>query len=129
MERIVRVYGIREIASGMCCLFVEKDVGLQSPVAGDALDIATLLAGLRDDNPKKNNVGLALLMVGGVTLLGLLGQRATAARHARDRGKRRLYPDRSGFPKGIQALKGAAKEFQAPRDMRASPSPAFRGGQ
>jgi hypothetical protein len=120
MERIVRAYGAREIASGILCLSVEKDVGLRSRLAGDGLDVATLLAGLRDDNPKRNNVGLALLMVTGVTLLDLVGAQATTARHARGRGKRRLYADRSGFPKGTQAAKGAAKNFQTPPDVRSS---------
>ena len=32
---------------------------------GDGLDVATLLAGFRSDNPKKDNVAVALLMVAG----------------------------------------------------------------
>jgi hypothetical protein len=118
MERIVRSYGVREIASGMLCLSVEKLAGLRSRLAGDGLDVATLLAGLRDDNPKRDKVALALLMVAGITLLDFVVAQETAARHAQHRDKRRLYPDRSGFPKGPQAAKGAAKDFQAPPDMR-----------
>jgi hypothetical protein len=46
-------------------------------------------------------------------LLDYVAAQGTSTRHARDRGERRLYPDRSGFPKGIQAAKGAAKNFRA----------------
>jgi hypothetical protein len=118
MERVVRAYGAREIASGVLSLSVEKQVGLRSRLMGDGLDIATLLRGFRSDNPKRDNVALALLMVFGVTLLDYVAAQGTSTRHARDRGERRLYPDRSGFPKGIQAAKGAAKNFQAHRKDR-----------
>jgi hypothetical protein len=128
-EGLVRAYGAREIASGMLCLAPEKQEGLQSRLVGDGLDVATLLSAFRYDNPKKDNVALALLMVAGVTLLDLVGAQGTKARHSRDRGQRRLYYDRTGFPKGIEAAKGAAKDFQVSRDMRAAPSLAFSAGQ
>jgi hypothetical protein len=60
-------------------------------------------------------------MVLGVTLLDFLGEQGVRMRHTRARGQRRLYHDRSGFPKGIQAAKGAARSFQAPREIRAKP--------
>jgi hypothetical protein len=82
---------------------------LKSRVAGDGLDIVTLLSAFRSDNPKKGNVGLALLMVGGVTLLDLIGAQGTKVRHNPQRGERRSYRDRTGFPKGIAAVKGIAK--------------------
>jgi hypothetical protein len=65
MEKIVRAYGAHEIASGILYLSLEKHAGLRSRLAGDGLDAATLMAGLRDDNPKKDNVTLALLTVAG----------------------------------------------------------------
>jgi hypothetical protein len=111
MEPLVRAYGVREIASGMLSLSVDKQVGLQSRLVGDGLDIATLLAGFRNDNPRKHSVALALLMVAGVTALDCLAAQGTRAHHARPRGERRLYGDRTGFPKGIQGAKGAAKDF------------------
>jgi hypothetical protein len=111
-EGLVRAYGAREIASGMLALSTEKDAGLWSRMVGDGLDVATLFAALRDDNPKRDNVALALAMVLGVTLLDLVGAQGTTARRSRDRGQRRLYHDRSGFPKGLQAARGAAKSPQ-----------------
>src|SRR4051795_5342923 len=47
-ENLVRAYGLREVASGMLTLSVEKNAGLWSRVAGDGLDIATLMANWRD---------------------------------------------------------------------------------
>src|SRR3954454_21665768 len=52
-EALVRAYGFREVAAGMLSLSIEKRAGLWSRVAGDGLDIATLAAAFRDDNPKK----------------------------------------------------------------------------
>src|SRR3954454_4208212 len=43
-ETLVRAYGAREISSGLISLSTEKTLGLWSRVAGDGIDIATLLA-------------------------------------------------------------------------------------
>jgi len=120
-ETVVRACGIREIASGILSLSIEKQAGLWSRVAGDGLDLVTLMSGLREDNPKRDNVAIAMTMVLGVTVLDLVGAQATSARHARNRGQRRLYYDRSGFPKGLAAARGAAKNFPAPKEVRARP--------
>src|SRR5947209_10851776 len=66
-EALVRAYGMREIGAGIMTLSPDKGLGLQSRVAGDALHIATLLAGLPADNPERDNVAIALAMVLGVT--------------------------------------------------------------
>jgi len=113
-EGLVQTYGLREIASGIMTLSTEKQTGLKSRLAGDGLDVATLLSAFRPDNPKNHNVALALVMVGGVTLLDYIGTLSTKVRHTRDRGQRRSYRDRTGFPKGIAAVRGIAKEFQGP---------------
>jgi len=120
-EALVRAYGAREIASGILSLSIDKQVGLWSRVAGDGLDIATVMGGLRDDNPKRDNVAVALAMLLGVTLIDVVGAQSTTARHSRNRGERRLYQNRSGFPRGVQAARGAARDFKIPPDMRAAP--------
>ena len=120
-EGLVRAYGAREIGSGLLTLSADKQVGLWSRVAGDGLDIATLMGGLRDDNPKRDKVEIALAMVLGVTLLDVIGAQSTTVRHSRNRGERRLYRVRSGFPRGVQAARGAARDFKTPPDMRAAP--------
>jgi hypothetical protein len=117
-EALVRAYGAREIGSGMLSLSTEKSLGLWSRVGGDLIDIATLLTALRDDNPKKQNVTTALAMVAAITLLDVMTAQRTTACHSRKSGDRNIYRDRSGFPGGLAAARGAAKEFQVPPDMR-----------
>ena len=101
-------YGFREIAAGIVTLSVEKRAGLWSRVAGDGLDAATLMANWRDDNPKKDNVGVGLMMVAGITLLDVVTATEVSGRHARSAGSRRMYHERSGFPKGLAASRGIA---------------------
>jgi len=97
-ESLLRAYGAREIAAGVMTLSPDKHLGLWSRVAGDGLDIATLLSAARPDNPKRYAVGLALAMVAGVTLLDIVGAQAASARRRRSQnGSRRSYRDRSGF--------------------------------
>src|ERR671913_1786965 len=76
-EGVVRAFGAREIGPGLLTLSPDKQVGLWSRVAGDGVDIATLMGGLREDNPKRDNVGIALAMVLGVTLLDVIGAQST----------------------------------------------------
>jgi hypothetical protein len=121
-EALVRAYGAREISSGMLSLSTEKSLGLWSRVAGDGLDIATLMTAMRHDNPKRDNVRIALAAVLGVTLLDIIGAQGVTARHSRSRGAPRSYSDRSGFPQGIEAARGAARDFQESSNRRAGPA-------
>jgi hypothetical protein len=120
-ETLVRAYGMREIGAGIMTLSPDKGLGLQSRVAGDALDIATLLAGLRGDNPKRDNVAIALAMVVGVTLLDIAGASGVKKSQSRSDTPARTYRDRSGYPKGLENARGAARDFRTPTDMRAVP--------
>ncbi|QOG18151.1 hypothetical protein FOM02_13095 [Bradyrhizobium sp. SEMIA] len=113
-ERLVRAYGAREIASGVLSLSADKNAGLWSRVAGDGLDIVTLMGGLHADNPKRGNVALALLMVGGITLLDFATAKEVGARHAPGSGSRRNYYDRTGYPKGMAASRG----ISGPKKLR-----------
>jgi hypothetical protein len=119
-ERLVRAFGFRELASGMLSLSAEKNVGLWSRVAGDGLDIATLMANWRDDNPKKSNVALGLMMVAGITLLDIATANEVSVRHARQKGSRRMYRDRTGFPKGVAASRGIAARHHGRAQLAAS---------
>jgi hypothetical protein len=72
-ESLIQLYGAREIASGVGCLTQKPPtLSVWSRVAGDALDIVTLLAHMTPDNPKRHNVGFALAAVVGVTVLDVL---------------------------------------------------------
>ncbi|PSC07046.1 hypothetical protein SLNSH_01330 [Alsobacter soli] len=109
MEPLVRAYGARELAAGVVTLSPDKQVGLTSRVVGDALDIATLLAAMGPRNRRRDNVGLALAMVVGVTMLDIAATKAVAVRHGRkSNGDARRYADRTGFPQGVEAARRVA---------------------
>lgn len=120
-EALVRVYGAREIGSGILSLSVDKNLGLWSRVAGDGLDIATVMTALRPDNPKRDNVVIALALLLGITAVDLIDAQASTARHSRGVGRKRSYRDRSGFPRGVQASRGGARDFKTPPDLRHAP--------
>ncbi|WP_315721385.1 MULTISPECIES: hypothetical protein [unclassified Bradyrhizobium] len=107
-EGLVRAYGVRELLAGVMTLSVEKKAGLWSRVAGDGLDMATLLGEVRPSNPRVGTVMAALVMVGGITVLDYVAAQDVARQHDARRGRKRLYFDRSGFPKGVTAARGAA---------------------
>jgi hypothetical protein len=109
-EPLVRAYGAREIASGLVTLSPDKRLGLWSRVAGDALDMASLMPALHPYNPKRGNAKLAQAMVIGVTALDVLAALATSKRGRNSHSSRRgAYRGRSGFPKGLSAARGAAR--------------------
>jgi hypothetical protein len=118
-EGLVRSYGAREIGSGVLSLSLDKDKGLWSRVAGDGLDVVTLLSALRPGNPKRGNVGVALMMVLGIAALDVFGIAATTARHGRTNTPVRNYRDRSGFPGGLEKARGAARDARKPAAMNA----------
>lgn len=121
MEGLVRAYGAREIASGIMCLSIENGAGAWSRVGGDMLDLASLAAAYRDDNPKKGNVGLALALVAGITVLDAVAGSSIRAAHDRKGEPVRDYSDRSGFPRGRAYSHGKAAQG-APQDYRATPA-------
>lgn len=117
---LVRLFGAREIGAGVMTLSPDKGVGLWSRVAGDVMDLLLVATAL--DAPRshqRRNAKLAFLAVAGVTVLDLIAARAITMQQARDATPRK-FPDRSGFPRGINAARGAAKNFKAPADMRNS---------
>ena len=121
-EQLVQAYGLREIATGIGVLSSHQPAPwIWGRVGGDALDMATLAGGLQPDNPKKDNVEMALAAVAGVTVLDVVCG-ASLARYARPKPIRRLtaidYSRRSGFPKPAEQMRGAARYFEVPSDMR-----------
>ena len=75
-EWLLRGYGLREVAAGVMSLSPMVEPGITSRIAGDALDIATLLPFTGAANPKRGNVGLALFAVLGVTALDVVCRRS-----------------------------------------------------
>lgn len=127
-ETVLEAYGLREIVTGIGILSSENPgPWLWGRVAGDGLDIATLMAGLHEDNPRRENVAIALAAVAGVTVLDVLAAQALTGKEARrEREHRRRqwqerlqrYRQRSGFRRGVNAMRGAARDFEVPRDFR-----------
>jgi hypothetical protein len=121
-EALVRAYGAREISKGFGILmFRDRAPWLWARVAGDALDIGTLIKAYRQDNPRKDNVALALVNVAAVTALDVYcAQRLSRAAQQRQRQRSLIpdYSDRSGFPRPPREMRGAAADFEVPADMR-----------
>jgi hypothetical protein len=113
MERWVRTYGAREIASGVLTLSVDKKLGLWSRVGGDILDISTLVPALESNNPKRENVRLALAAVIGVTVLDIVALTRISSRQRRQVRPLRNYRDRSGFPSGLESTQQSARRAQS----------------
>jgi hypothetical protein len=126
-EGLLRFYGAREVATGLGILGARDPAPwIWGRVAGDGLDVATLLAHF-EDSPRKGNIALALAAVAGATALDVVTAEALTQQKKLPRAATHDYSDRSGFPQGIEAARGLAKDFQVPRDMRAAlPSPEQR---
>jgi hypothetical protein len=118
-ENLVRGYGLREIATGVGIL-ASKDPTpwIWGRVAGDALDVATLATALEGDNPRKENAMLALAAVAGATALDVYCAQALSRESPIPLPPMRDYSDRSGLPRPPQAMRGAARDFEVPRDFR-----------
>ena len=123
-EGLVRAYGAREIGAGMLSLSTERPLGLWSRVAGDALDIGTVMTVARRNERKRGAVGLALAVLAGVAAIDLLAAQAVTAKHSRGAGSRRSYKDRTGYPNGLEAARGAALQMEAWAGQAARPGAA-----
>ncbi|HLJ97968.1 MAG TPA: hypothetical protein VKU02_32705, partial [Gemmataceae bacterium] len=81
-ERLLQLYGLRELAVGLGILCTSRPTGwMWGRVAGDALDIATLLAAAARADGECGRSLLATAAVGGVTALdiGCAAQLSAAA--------------------------------------------------
>jgi hypothetical protein len=75
--KVVRAFGVREIASGVAILAGQKKLGVWSRVPGDLADLGTLWSALAlPSNPHRGRVALAMGAVAGTTALDV----ATARR-------------------------------------------------
>src|SRR4051794_18369663 len=82
-EEAVRACGILEIAMGVGILGSDNPAPwIWSRVAGDALDVAILAAGLGADNPRRGNVELALAVVAGVAAVDVWCARSLGTERA-----------------------------------------------
>jgi hypothetical protein len=120
-DRLVLAYGVREIVTGIGILAARDPTPwIWGRVAGDTLDLATASAGLADDNPRRDKVGLAMVALLGVTALDLYCAGRLTEERDRPRAPLRDHRDRSGWPRPAKAMLGAARAngFETPADMR-----------
>jgi hypothetical protein len=121
---LIRAYGAREIMTGIGILSQQDPAPwVWGRVAGDAVDLATLAPGLRADNPAQRNVIVGVAAVAGVTVLdAVCAQRLSRQRRTRAANRRLLqrrdYSNRRGMPRPPEAMRGAAKDLEVPKDMR-----------
>jgi hypothetical protein len=118
-EGLIAGYGVREIATGIGIL-ASKDPTpwIWGRVAGDGLDLATLATALEGNNPKKGNVGIAMVAVAGVTALDVYCAQTLSRESPHPLPPLQDYSDRTGYPRGIEQSHGAARDFEVPRDFR-----------
>ncbi len=118
-EKTIFGYGLREIATGIGIL-ASKDPTpwIWGRVGGDALDLATLAPGLHPDNPKRENVGLAVAAVLGATAADVYCAQRLSRDSAEPLPPVHDYSDRSGLPRPAGAMRGAATDVEVPREFR-----------
>jgi len=118
-ETLVQAYGVREIATGIAILAAKDPTPwIWARVGGDALDLATLATGLEGRNPQRENVMIAMAAVAGVTALDLYCATTLSGESPHPLPPARDYSGRSGFPRPATTMRGAASDFEVPRDFR-----------
>ncbi|KAA2238167.1 cyclase dehydrase [Salinarimonas soli] len=128
-ETLVRAYGVREIATGIGILASEDPTPwIWGRVAGDALDLATLATQLKGGNRERENIGIAIGAVAGVTALDILCAQTLSQESATPLAPSRDYSDRSGLPRSPDAMRGAAlgsvhipDDYKTPESLRPYP--------
>jgi hypothetical protein len=116
---VTKAYGVREIATGIGILAsADPTPWIWARVGGDALDLGTLAADLQGDNPKSHNVKLAMASIAGIMAIDLAcAYRLSSTRTLQD-GFLESYGLRSGMPKPPEQMRGLARDFRVPEDMR-----------
>jgi hypothetical protein len=126
-DDVIRAFGVREIANGLCLLAAQnKAPWLWARIGGDGLDLATLATDYTDENPGRERVLYSMAAVAGVTLLdAYAAQGLSRERREQTELVNALlldYGRRSGFPEHVEMLRGAAADAPVPADMRQPPA-------
>ena len=116
-ETLLRAYGLREIVTGVGLLASpDPRPWIWGRVAGDALDLSTLAlgAGERPGTTPHRDAALWMTTAVGVVDIAcaLLPDRNNKAGASID------YSNRVGMPRAPEQMRGAARDFEVPRDMR-----------
>jgi hypothetical protein len=116
-ETLLRAYGLREIVTGVGLLASpDPRPWIWGRVAGDALDLSTLALGAGERPGTAPHRDAALWMTTAVGVVDI----ACALLPDRNRkaGASVDYSDRIGMPRSPEQMRGAARDFEVPRDMR-----------
>jgi hypothetical protein len=109
---LMRAYGLREIGVGIGLLFSRDPTPwLWGRVAGDALDLVTIGTGVINGRPARTIASLATIGC----IMAVDAKVAVAASQG-PRQEVRDYSARSGFPKPIDQMRGAALKKLEGRD-------------
>ena len=114
---VVAGYGIREVATGVGLLNTDRPAPwLWARVAGDVLDVVSLVVGARRHPRHSRGASIALAAVAGVTLVDLVCARRLSGP---PKASRHDYRGRSGWPLPADEMRGAAlDDFEPPPDLR-----------
>jgi hypothetical protein len=123
-ENMIRGYGLREVAAGIGILASRDPTPwVFARIAGDGLDLATLGLAYGRRSHRRDNIGVALASVAGVTLLDAVCAQMLTAAPDEPRLPMRDYSRRSGLPRPPDEMRGAARDtFELPRDMMEPPA-------
>lgn len=129
---LIRAYGVREITTGVGLLALgDPKPWIWSRIAGDAVDMATLASGMApgsQDNPRAGNARIAFGAVVAATALDVV---CAQKLHREEAYYRSLpvpdYSGRSGFPRPVSAMRGAASDAPIRDDMRTPKILQFQG--
>lgn len=116
---LIRAYGVRELAQGVGILTARDPTPwIWGRVAGDALDIVSVLPALEGGNPNRGNAAVALAALAGVTAVDYLCAQSLAdAPLAPSQKVRQNYRRRSGFRRDPEVMRGIARDAASPRDI------------
>jgi len=122
-ERLLQGHGLREIQAGIWALSDTPAPAIWGRVAGDLVDLATLMAGPKEgagESESRRNRAIAIGTVLAITALDVAVALSLTSETSEKKGATRDYSDRSGFPRGIKASWGAAGEKAIPKDYQVS---------
>ena len=105
---LLRAYGAREMVAGVGAHSVYPVPAMWSRVAGDLVDLGTLaVAARRPDGGRDKGAWIAMGAVLGLTVIDAIVAGKLAGETAEEMGNPKDYSDRSGFPGGVAAARGA----------------------
>lgn len=106
---LIRAYGAREVVAGIGAHSVNPVPAMWSRVAGDGLDLATIVATSRgsDNGTRSRNAWIAIGIVTAIAVADAVVAAQLSAERREGKGEKRDYGDRVGLPGGVESARGA----------------------